>query len=72
MQRAIDTEVHISPAPHRRYAEAAEQMRAAGIEIRDDDYERIDELTSIESAMFLHLCGIAPFVVGALARAEER
>lgn len=56
------------PAPSRRYAEAARQMRAAGIDIRDDEYERIDDLTSIEDAVLLHLHKIAPFVVGLAGR----
>lgn len=59
-------EVHTSvPAPARRYAETARQMRAAGIDVGDDEYERIDALTSVEDALFLHLCGIAPFVARA-------
>ena len=54
------------PQPHRRYAHAAAQLRAAGISIEDHEYERIDLLTDIEDGMLLHLMGIAPFVVGVL------
>lgn len=68
MQQAINTEVNIPPRPARRYAEAAAEMRAVGIDIRDDEYERIDLLADVQDAMFLHLCGIAPFVARVVAR----
>lgn len=56
------------PNPHRRYAETAAAMRAVGIDIQNDEYERIDFLVGIKDAMFLHLCGIAPFVAEVVAR----
>lgn len=68
MQRAIDDLVNIPPRPAKRYAQAAAEMRAIGIHVRDDEYERIDSFTSVEDAMFLHLCGIAPFVVRKISK----
>ena len=47
-------------------------MRQIGIDIRDDEYERIDFFTDVEDAQFLHLRGIAPFLAMMSAEAGRQ
>jgi len=67
VQEVIDLLITGSPKPSPRYAQQAAAMRSVGIEIRDDEYERIDSFVDVRDNLFLHLCGIAPFVARVLS-----